>query len=178
MAHPRGFRGRSTGSRRKTSWGVGPQEVDGSASASAADLWSSGVILATEDEVTIVRIRGVIRAILGAAGAIGDGFFGAFGIGIATTAAFTAGVTSVPTPLTEEDWDGWMWHSYFDIRSVTATIADGVNAAAASVNVEIDSKAMRKFTGDMTLYGCTEVVESGTATIETQGQTRILVKLP
>ena len=166
-----------TGPRRKTVWSVGPQEVDRNLTSSTAVLWSAGVVLAAAQEATIVRIRGLVSATLLASAATGDGFFGAYGIGIVTTAAFTAGIASVPTPLTEEDWDGWMWHTYFDIRAPTATIADGVNAVGAVNRTVIDSKAMRKFTGDMTLFGATEVVESGTSNVEIQGQTRVLFKL-
>ena len=78
------------------------------------------------------------------AAAAGDGFFGAVGIGIVTNQAFVAGVTSMPEPFDEVNWDGWMWHFFFDIRSVTATIGDGVNAASVSQLLTIDSKAMRK----------------------------------
>jgi len=95
-----------------------------------------------------------------------------------TEAAFNIGVTAVPTPITEESWDGWLWHQYFDIRVVTATIADGVNAAGASVGFQIDSKAMRKLPLDSILYGATEVIESGTSLMEVQAQTRVLAKLP
>ena len=178
MAHARGGRfQRTSGVRRETAWTIGPQEVDGSHSSTSTSLWS-GTVVPAIDGLTIIRIRGFVRALLQTATAAGDGFFGAFGIGIATDAAIAVGVTAVPTPLTEEQWDGWLWHSYFDVRSVTATIADGVNAAGATVAFEIDSKAMRKFPTNMTLYGATEVVESGTALVELQGQTRMLVKLP
>ena len=177
MARRRGFQPR-TGARRKTAWTVGPQEVDRTLTSSTAVIWSAGVILTNEPEVTIVRTRGIITATLEVVAAIGDGFFGAVGIGVVTSAAFTAGVASVPTPLTEEQWDGWLFHTYFDVRSVTATIGDGVNAVGAVVRIPIDSKAMRIFTEDMTLIGVTEVVESGASNMEMQGQTRILVKLP
>ena len=176
MARRSGFH--RQGQRRKTAWTVGPQEVDRNLTSSTAVLWSAGVVLTNEPQVTIVRVRGIITATLETVGAIGDGFFGAHGIGIATTAAFTAGIASLPTPLTEEDWDGWLWHTYFDIRAVTATIGDGVNAVGAVDRTIIDSKAMRIWTEDMTLFGVTEVTESGTSNVEVQGQSRVLVKLP
>ncbi len=176
MARPRGFQQR--GPRRKTVWAVGPQEVDRNVTSSTSVLWSAGVILTDQSEVTIVRIRGIITATLITVAATGDGFFGAYGIGLVTTSAAQAGIASIPTPLTEESWDGWMWHTYFDVRSSTATIADGVNAFGAVSRTIIDTKAMRKFTNDMTLVGVTEVVESGASNVEFQGQARMLVKLP
>ena len=176
MARRRGFSSIPTRSARSTAWAVGPAEADGALSATGAEGWSSGVVT-TLSKVTIVRIRGFVHSFLNSGDAIGSGFFGAWGIGLATSAAFSAGIASLPTPLTEEDWDGWIWHSYFDCRTVTATIADGVNGSAVSYLKEIDSKAMRKFDNDMTLFGATEVVESANAGLETQAQCRMLVKL-
>ncbi len=109
------------------------------------------------------------------ADAAGAGFFGALGIGVVNTAAFVAGVASVPTPLTELEWPGWLFHSFFDIRSNTATIADGVNQL--SQQMVIDSKAMRKWGNDETLMAIVEVVESTNAALEIQADTRILLKL-
>ena len=176
MAHRRGFPQASR--KRKTAWGVGPQEVDRTLTSSTSVLWSAGIVLSSAaPEATIVRIRGIMTATLEVVGAIGDGFFGAIGMGLVTSAAFAAGVGSVPTPITEEDWDGWMFHSYFDVRAVTATIADGVNAVGVVARIPIDTKAMRIFREEMTLVGVTEVVESGAANVEMQGQTRVLLKL-
>ena len=178
MAHRRGSRFPTrSGQRRQTSWGVGPQDVDGGFSASGSSLWSSGIIPLVEG-LTIVRIRGVVKVTNATAGVALDGFFGAHGMCIVTNEAFAVGITAVPTPLDDEDWDGWMWHSYFDVRAPTATFADGVNAGAIYSNIEIDSKSMRKIPDGYTLVGVTEVVESGTATCEVQSQTRILFKLP
>ncbi len=160
-----------------TAWGLGPQEVDGGTSASGGAIWSAGVTPGASG-LTLVRIRGFIRVILTAAAAAGDGFFGAFGIGLVTDEAFAAGVTAVPLPLSDDGAELWMVHQYFDIRSVTATLSDGVNGFSVSKTFEIDSKAMRKEPVGMTLYGATEVTESGTAVIEVQAHTRTLVKLP
>jgi len=168
----RGFHGRSR-SRRTTAWAVGPQDLDGSFSASGSALWSSAVVTALA-KITIVRTRGLFHVTLKTADAVGAGFFGAFGIALVTSAAHAAGVASVPTPLTESDWDGWLFHHYFDVRSITATLEDG---PSASQRIVIDSKAMRIFDEDMTLIGVTEVIESINATVETTGEVRILTKL-
>ena len=78
---------------------------------------------------TIVRTYGLLSLMLRSATAIGDGFTGAFGIGKATAAAFTAGIASLPTPLMEVDWDGWLVHQFFDVRTGIDT-SDGAGNAA------------------------------------------------
>jgi len=177
MARGRQFPLRSQSLRRQTSWGVGCSSSDQFITASDLTLWTLGSALTTETKVTIVRIRGFVNLTLEAVAALGDGFTGAVGIGVASSAAFTAGVAAIPTPLTEIGWPGWIWHQLFGIRAVTATIADGANAQGAVLRMEIDSKAMRKFGTDQILYGCIEVVEQGTATIEMHARTRVLDKL-
>ena len=94
-----------------------------------------------------------------------------------SSAAFAIGQTAVPTPITEADWPGWLYHQFGDCRVVTATIADGVNASGANFRMEIDSKAMRKQGADETLMAVLEVSEQGTATMEMHGDLRILDKL-
>jgi len=175
VARHRGFPARSR-SRRITAWGLGPADADGALSASGAALWSQGIVI-TVNEVTLVRIRGNLRIIIKSSSAAGDGYRGASGIGIVTKEAFAAGAVSMPTPQSNADWDGWLWHSFWTVQAITATIADGVNAAAVSKDIEIDSKAMRKWNDDMTLFGMHEVVELGTSTIEFQADSRLLVKL-
>lgn len=163
-------------SRRSVQWGRGPEELNGAFAATGAALWSTAIAL-TVSKSTIVRIRGYLQAIQLSNTAAGDGFGGAVGIGVTTAAAFAAGVAACPTPLTEEEWDGWMWHHYFQLRAVTATIADGVNSQAVAFEVDIDTKAMRKLTDEMVVFGCTEVELGGTATMELQARSRMLLKL-
>ena len=133
---------------------------------------------ATVEGITIVRIRGYFRAILTAVAGANDGFSGAFGIGIASLAAVTAGTGSLPTPITEQDSENWLFWRAFSLQSATATIADGVNAVGVHVDFEIDSKAMRKFPTDLALYSIVELVENGTAVIDMWHDSRILSKLP
>jgi len=107
------------------------------------------------------------------------GFFGAIGIGVVSLPAFTAGQSSLPTPIAELAWPGWIWHSFFSVFSVTATIADGVNAAGAIVNMVIDSKAMRKQGAQEVLFGVIEGErEGGAATMVMDANCRVLDKLP
>jgi len=177
LAFQRGSQLRSLRTKKRAvSWGFGPQAVAITATSSVPVLWTSGIVLVAESEVTIVRTRGVFSAILTSTAAAGDGFAGAVGIGIVNTAAFLAGTASLPTPLNESDWPGWMYYRHFDLRAQTTTLADGVNALA-STRFEIDSKAMRKFGADETLMGIIEVVEVGTASMIIHADTRILFKL-
>ena len=157
-------------------WGLGPESSDQSISATGLTIWTSGAVPG-EPEFTIVRTRGFFEVGLASATAAQDGFFGAIGIGIVTAKAFAIGGTAMPGPLTEIDWDGWLFHSFFDVRMLSGTHADGVNAVSAHQRIEIDSKAMRKISTEEILVGVTEVTESGTGVIETHADCRVLVKL-
>ena len=169
-------RGRSQ--RRKTVWSVGPNAVAVAFSATGSAIWPIGVAPTTPG-LTHIRLRGSAVARLTAAGGIGNGFTGAIGVGVATASAFTVGVTALPTPLTDDFWDGWLWHMYFQILAVTATVSDGVNAVANVLRVEIDSKAMRKIPdAEFVTFGAIEVIEVGTSTMAFDARTRSLVKLP
>ena len=176
MAHSRGFpRGRTTATPRPTEWIIGPDAKDESLSATGIGIWTTGI--STGVGGTIVRTRGFFSAFLRSTGAVGDGYFGAVGMAVVTAKAFAVGSTAIPGPLTEDEWDGWYYHQYFDVRSVTATIGDGVNAVSSTVRFDIDSKAMRKFDDQSTIIGVVEVIESGAAVVEFHAHTRQLVKL-
>ena len=173
----RSRRGFTPRSRRATVWSIGPEDIDGGASVSADDLWSGGVSL-NIPEATIVRIRGLFRIYLNSATAAADGFEFGIGIGLVTAEAFAAGTTAVPSPLGDEDWDGWMFHHYGDIRSLSGTHSDGVNAVGGVFSIDIDSKAMRKWNDSLVLFGKTQLVESGTASATIHAVSRVLIKLP
>jgi len=112
--------------------------------------------------------------------AANDGFEGAFGIGIATAAATAAGGGSVPTPITEDASDNWMFHRYFSVKAgfPFATGADPAGNRFAFVDFEIDSKAMRKSPLETSLYAALELAEVGTAGVLVHFDSRLLVKLP
>jgi len=159
VARPRGFvqRGQRA-SRRKSTWGPGPGGVSvTSISATGAAIPGSGISPTTVG-LTMVRIRGQLDLMLLTAGTVGDGFQGAFGIGIVETPAFTAGAASVPTPITEAASENWLyWH--------VLSVHDSLNSDGASVQrLEVDTKAMRKFDDGMTIYAAFELTEIGTAT--------------
>ena len=99
-----------------------------------------------------------------------------------TAAAFTAGVASVPTPLTEVDWDGWMYHTFFQITSPEAVAAAAVSHAVpnnipAALRREVDSKAMRKAEEEDAFFCAIEVQEIGTAVMQWHFNSRMLFML-
>jgi len=158
------------GARRRTHW----TEIR---SASTALSASTSVLLAVavvgHEGETLARTRGIFSATLEAYTSAGDGFLGAFGMAIVSTAAATAGIGSIPTPLTEAGWDGWFVHRYFDIRgTIVAGSAAGANANL--VRLDIDSKAMRKANEDESIVMVVEVIESGTATLTVVAACRVL----
>ena len=168
-------RGFSQGSaRRLVAWDEGPGDsATDTITGSASSVLGAGIVPLVEG-LTIVRLRGHLGITLNAATAVGDGYTGAIGIGKVTDAAFAIGITALPTPLTELGWNGWMFHTFFDIRA-------GLDAALQSNitrQIEVDTKAMRKLEADMTLACIIEVVEQGTAQIEVSFNSRVLAKLP
>ena len=179
MAFSRGFRGSrgQTRVRRTSSWDGGPNALPITLGAVDKQNWTNGVTLTTETKVTLVRIRGMIEIHVISVSAIGDGFDGAWGIGIVSADAFAAGVASQPGALTDPEWPGWMAHGFFNVRAISATIGDGVNAVAAFVRIPIESKAMRKFGSSEVLMGSMELVENGSASGEFWADCRILAKL-
>ena len=106
----------------------------------------------------------------------GDGFQGAFGIGIATSAAVAAGISAVPTPIGEQGNENWLfWH----VISLHAAEASEASFGTETVqDVPVDSKGMRKFDDGMSLYAAIEVVEIGAASVSMFFDSRVLLKLP
>ena len=179
MARPRGFRSRVSGSsRRLTAWGVGPGSSTGTGLTSSSAAIVGGGLVPVVNALTLVRTRGVLSLTIEAIAAAGDGFHGAFGLLKVTDEAFAAGITALPHPIDDVDYDGWWYHTFFDLHSITATIADGSNSDALSKRIEIDSKAMRKLKIGETLCGVVQVVEDGTSTITIFFDLRLLFKLP
>jgi len=185
----RGFRSTSRqlirAPRRLSSWAGGiASGTAGSGqtlNSTAASLL--GTAFAFSTDVTVVRQRGEFLLFLESAAAAADGLFGAFGIAIATTAAVASGAAAVPTPITEQDWDGWIYHRYFSIIAPSAIAggaaadADLVAPVSSALRFEIDAKAMRKVTNLDSLYAAIELTEIGTASARLFVNTRMLVKL-
>ena len=165
--------------RRRTDWTVGPETSPSSVTATGALL---GNIFAVGDGgETLVRTRGHGLAYLTAATNPNDGFMGAFGIGIASAPAITAGVVSLPTPLTEEFSDNWLFHRYFycfSPHTIDGTVSNDTGYGPAMFEFEIDSKAMRKVPDtEVGLYMAWEFLEVGTAVMQVQAICRMLTKL-
>jgi len=173
MGRQRVFQARSP--RRLTDWGAGVNAGGVGAAATGKFLWTTS--LSVSSPFTMIRLRGYAHITLASSAAVGDGFTGAIGVALVNTDAFLAGAGSIPGPFTDQNWDGWFYHHFFDVRSITATIADGANASAASQRIVIDSKAMRKWDPSETMVGMFEVSESGAASIELNAQTRVLLKV-
>ena len=167
-----GFQPRSRSSRIKD-WGIGPQSVGGTLAADGKQLWSGGTT--PGQNLTVIRTRGWVSYYLTTASVVGAGFRGASGIYMMTEDAFAIGVTAALDPILDANSDMWLWHSFFDVRAITATIADGVNAQACVMRQEIDSKVMRKgFDPERVMVGVTGALESASAVIEIQAETRQL----
>ena len=187
MARSRNLSVRTRARPRKTSWSVGPHT---GANGQGQSISASGVTLATTnisinlDGVTLVRTRGELLLTIITAGGGGEGFVGAFGIGVATSAAIAAGGTAVPTPITEQDAENWIYHRYFSMSAPAAISAAGTSkewagiaAQSCVLRLEIDSKAMRKVDVFDGLYFALEVTEVGTAFMEWNANCRMLFKL-
>ncbi len=171
---PLGLRGRAS-QRRLTSWGLGPGgTVALPISASGAFAFAT-VAVPTETGLTVVRTRGeVLLTLITATGSL-DGFRGAFGIGIATDRATAIGITALPSPISDEDQDMWLYHRYFTVVANISTEADfGLSAA---LRFEVDSKAMRKLPIGMAIFAAIEVVEVGAAVMDASFNSRLLLKL-
>jgi len=164
--------------KRPVTWGVGSAASSMTNAATGKKIWTTSITsVGAALERTIVRLRGSFICQLSLATAALDGFEIGLGIGLVTEQALTAGLTAVPGPLTDTDWDGWMWHQVGHVIAATATIADGVNGPGSTWRGEIDSKAMRKWDEDaMAVVGVIEVTELGTASVEFHAHTRMLLK--
>ncbi len=96
---------------------------------------------------TVVRSRGRV-SIVPSSFAADLEVVGAFGMCVVSDQAFAAGVLSVPGPFTDAEWDGWfVWQPFgyvVDFDDATS------KKAPAHIDVEVDSKAMRKVTDNET----------------------------
>ena len=165
--------GRQVSQRRQTAWAFGPEGTLAH-TASAAQLYPT-TISPTVEGLTVVRLRGEFLIFLTSVGSNVDGLSGAVGIGIVTAEAIAAGVAAVPTPFSDDDDELWMWHSYFNC--VGASTSSPSQQPAATVRLQIDSKAMRKFPAGMVMFAACEVVETGVIAANSFILTRSLVKL-
>lgn len=156
---------------RVSSWSTGPGGTTATQiSATSAVLVGSGSTPTIP--LTVLRLRGELLIHLDTVGSAGDGYRGAFGVGIASLPAFTAGINSLPTPITEDADENWLYHTYFAVTSPTATLAD--QTGSTFFRMTIDSKAMRKADVDKVFYAAIEVVETGAAVMTCSFDSRFL----
>jgi len=189
MARTRQYPRRSS-QRRKTSWdqgsasgGVGTEGAAQSINATGETLMGVGAASGS-DGLTLIRTRGQALFYLTEATAANAGYQGAFGIGVVTTEAFDVGTTAIPGPLSEAGWDGWLYHTFLDVKAggtidgSAAADHDLVNPTTAAVRIWIDSKSMRKTDEGVVIFAAWEGNETGTAILRIQYNSRILAKLP
>ena len=163
-----------------TVW-VGYAQQSGILVADTLKVLISSFALSTVDMVTVVRNRGLL-SVRPENQSINLEVTGAFGIGMVSSPAFTAGITAVPTPITDAGDEGWLYWTAFTVTcpQIGSAAALGVAAGGSSAmfRATVDSKAMRKFPTDRTLYAAIEVgTEVGTASIDVFFDSRMLVKL-
>ncbi len=119
---------------------------------------------------TIVRTRGILSIrpqTFGADLAIG----GAFGVCVVSDEAFAAGSGSIPRPFDDADWGGWLvWRSFEDFYE----FGDSTGVRRQAIQMEIDSKVMRKVTVNETIvFMC----ESQTGALNVAAHLRMLLLL-
>ena len=95
---------------------------------------------------------------------------GAFGIAVVSDIARATGITAIPGPFTDSDWDGWFVHQFFAGRYA---FDDATGARILSWEYEIDSKAMRKVGGDEAIVF---VGESRSGAVQMLSHVRLLFK--
>ena len=189
MAHVnRGrFPSRSQSLRRKTSWSAGPASTGpgGLQTITASGKTAWGVTsISLEDGLTLVRTLGELNTFLTSADVVTSGFHGAVGICKVTEQAAAIGVIAIPGPITDILWDGWLYHRVFSLIAADPALTTGgvtaplqMGAGSASLRLEIDSKAMRKFDALDVQVGIIEVTEIGVASMRFFANTRVLDKL-
>ena len=137
------FRGRAE--RRKSEWVASVDATQTSALAAGAAVLDQ--TLAQLEPVTILRTRGLLF-ISSDQVASNEEQFGALGMAVVSTPAATAGVASIPTPITEEFSDLWFLYAYFaTANSVGGGAGTGVPVTNGMV-FPFDSKAQRKVVSD------------------------------
>ena len=162
-------------SRKTTDWGLGPANTGTLLTASGKTLWNVGT--SPSQNFTVIRTRGNVSVYQFEGIAALDGFAGAHGIYMMTEDAFAVGVTAALGPQGDANSDMWLWHSFFDVQTISTSETDGVNAVAVVSRITIDSKAMRKdFDPERVMVGVTEVTETGGAQAKLTAQTRQLFK--
>ena len=133
------------GVKRQTLWigSTSPQTGETALAAGSAVLFArvSAAQVSDVAPLTWVRNRGLF-SVRSDQQITSEEVHGAFGIAVVSEAAAAAGVGSIPTPITESDWDGWMvWQPFAHHMHVATAV--GFSEPSAG-RFDYDSKAMRK----------------------------------
>ena len=167
--------------RRLTSWALGPgggdDDFDVTSVSAGGDVILGQGVTPTIPNMTLVRIRGKLFFHLTSADGAGSGYTFGVGIGIVSNDAFAVGVTAVPKPIADADWPGWLWYDFVSAKAPIGAIS-AANWQQVPQVITIDSKAMRKFRNNETLFVIVELAEVTSAVMEIACMTRILLKLP
>ena len=138
-------------SRRATDW-----QLQFTSTASVAIAANSkvlvasitGTVLADISPATVIRTRGILQWRSDQAGGTEEQL-GAMGLCFVNDLALAAGAASIPGPVAEATFDGWFVHQF--LASATGGALPATATEVWTKAVEIDSKAMRKFDGDLGL---------------------------
>ena len=170
-------RGSSGRTPRRPGWSAGPGGSS-APSSSGTTLFGTSAVVASSD-VTLIRTRGEFVVRLRSASAVNNGFNGAVGICVVNENAAGVGITAVPHPITDVAWDGWLWYQFFSVKASIGAVADNEPAYPGNqwARYTIDSKAMRRMNLADNIVAVMEVTLVGTATMDTQFDTRILTKI-
>ena len=190
MANRRRFSGRAT-VRRVNEWqfatGV-PTALISIASGAQAVIGTVAIAEGASAPGTLVRVRGVVHLEIATetAAAVLQGF--GVGLGLfddrALAVSSSVGV-GLPEPVGDADDQKWMWIDYGfigqgpDLAGAVTAESDGTGRRI-SVDIHVDSKAMRKWHENQTLVWLVQNSPiDGTATeIDAVVMARMLLKLP
>ena len=157
-------------SRRLTSWEFGPIGTIAPVDTGTSRVFPTGAE-ATEDGLTLVRLFVSLSFITSTETSVSNSMAYTFGICLVFQNAAGIGVTAIPAPLTDIQWDGWIMHRQ-------GLVYGGQAGAIQSLTHQIDSKAMRKWKRTDNLVAVIETVETGVSSFTSILQSRSLVKLP
>ncbi len=164
---------RGRGPKRQVTW-VGPADQAYITVASTTKViiafFRPEITVPSIDKATIVRTRGQVSITFDSFAA-DKSIVGAYGAGIVSFDAFTAGVASVPGPFSDADWGGWyLWRSF----TKNFEFFDATGSLLGSSEQEVDSKAMRKIgTSEVMVF----VAESQSGAFNISMPLRTLIKL-
>ena len=127
------------------------------------------------ESLTLVRTRGQL-AIHFDPTSIADVVQVGVGLGVYASDAFAAGAASMPGPLSDAGWD-WVYHKLFMFGPAFTATETG-DSIVDNIQMEVDSKAMRKLKDNQVLGWMFElIVISGGGTVDIAVTARHLFKL-